>query len=64
MRKLTGRVVWVDSGWNSYNYFRSNGEYDYNGIGFKYFDIGIEAFSQNHMCDSAEYRDFYKLLEG
>ena len=62
--EIDGRVVWVDSGWNSYNYFRSNGEYDYNGIGFKYFDIGIEAFSQNHMCDSAEYRDFYKLLEG
>ena len=61
---IDGRVIWVDSGWNSYNYFRSSGEYDYNGIGFKYFDIGIEAFSQNHMCDSAEYRDFYKLLEG
>lgn len=61
---IDGRVIWVDSGWNSYNYFRSNGEYDYNGIGFKYFDIGIEAFSQNHMCDSAEFRDFYKLLEG
>ena len=60
---IDGRVIWVDSGWNSYNYFRSNGTYDYNGIGFKYFDIGIEAFSQNHMCDSAEYRDFYGLLE-
>ncbi|MBD5110948.1 MAG: transglutaminase domain-containing protein [Ruminococcaceae bacterium] len=60
---IDGRVIWIDSGWNSYNYFRSNGTYDYNGIGFKYFDIGIEAFSQNHMCDSAEYRDFYRLLE-
>lgn len=61
---IDGRVIWVDSGWNSYNYFRSDGTYDYNGIDCKYFDIGIEAFSQNHMCDSAEYRDFYGLLEG
>lgn len=61
---IDGHVIWVDSGWNSYNYFRNDGTYDYGGIGFKHFDIGIEAFSQNHMCDSAEYRDFYKLLEG
>lgn len=61
---IDGRVIWIDSGWNSYNYFRSSGEYDYGGIGYKYFDIGIEAFSQDHMCDSAEYRDFYGLLEG
>ncbi|MDE7400336.1 MAG: transglutaminase domain-containing protein [Oscillospiraceae bacterium] len=60
---IDGRVIWVDSGWNSYNYFRYDGTYDYGGIGYEYFDIGIEAFSQNHMCDSAEYRDFYKLLE-
>lgn len=60
---IDGRVIWIDSGWNSYNYFRSSGEYDYGGIGYKYFDIGIEAFSQNHLCDSAEYRDFYGLLE-
>lgn len=60
---IDGRVIWIDSGWNSYNYFRSSGEYDYGGIGYKYFDIGIEAFSQGHMCDSAEYRDFYGLLE-
>lgn len=60
---IDGRVIWIDSGWNSYNYLRSNGTYDYGGIGYKYFDIGIEAFSQNHMCDSAEYRDFYKLIE-
>lgn len=60
---IDGRVIWIDSGWNSYNYFRSSGAYEHNGIGFKYFDIGIETFSQNHICGTAEYRDYYELLE-
>ena len=60
---IDGRVIWIDSGWNSYNYFRSSGAYERHGIGYKYFDIGIETFSQNHICNTAEYRDYYNLPE-
>lgn len=60
---IDGRVIWIDSGWNSYNYFRSSGAYECHGIGYKYFDIGIETFSQNHICNTAEYRDYYNLPE-
>lgn len=61
---IDGHVIWIDSGWNSYNYFRSSGAYERHGIGYKYFDIGIETFSQNHICNTAEYRDYYNLSEG
>ena len=60
---IDGRVIWVDSGWNSHNYYRSSGTYDYNGISYKYFDVSLEAFSQDHRCVSAEIRDYYALLE-
>ncbi len=60
---LDGRVVWIDSGWNSYCYRYSDGRYKNGGIGVKYFDISAEALSQNHKAKYAEYRDYFKVLD-
>ncbi len=61
---IDGRVVWLDPGWDSHNFLHSGSKYEHGESGIKYFDIGIEALSSNHICVSAEYRDFYGLLEG
>lgn len=60
---IGGRVVWVDSGWNSYCYRYENGRYVKGEIGVKYFDISGAALAQNHKAKYAEYRDYFALLE-
>lgn len=60
---LDGRVIWIDSGWNSYCYRYKDGRYENGGIGVKYFDISEKAISQNHKAKYAEYRDYFKVLD-
>lgn len=59
---IDGRVVWVDSGWNSHCHLRHDGTYDDGGIGYRYFDIGEEYFAQDHKASYAEYRDYFAIL--
>jgi len=61
--EIDGRVIWVDSGWNSYCNLYSGGVYDDGGIGYKYFDIGEEYFAVNHKASYAEYRDYFALVQ-
>lgn len=56
---LDGRVIWIDSGWNSYCYRNRDGSYSKGNIGFKYFDISPSALAQNHKAKYAEYRDYF-----
>lgn len=60
--EIDGRVIWVDSGWNSFCYLRRGGIYENNGIYYRYFDIGEEYFALNHKATYAEYRDYYALI--
>ena len=60
---IDGRIVWVDSGWNSQCYLRRGGIYDFGEIGYKYFDIGEEYFAQDHKPAYAEYRDYLSLVQ-
>lgn len=61
--EIDGRVIWVDSGWNSYCYRYKDGRYVSGNIGVKYFDISKTAIAQNHRAKYAEYRDYFALLE-
>ncbi len=60
--EIDGRIIWVDSGWNSYCYLRRDGVYDNGGICYKYFDIGEEYFALDHKANYAEYRDYFAFL--
>ncbi|MBD5383630.1 MAG: transglutaminase domain-containing protein [Ruminococcaceae bacterium] len=60
--EIDGRVIWVDSGWNSYCYLRRDGVYENGGICYRYFDIGEEYFALNHKASYAEYRDYFAIL--
>lgn len=60
--EIDGRIIWVDSGWNSYCYLRRDGVYDNGGICYKYFDIGEEYFALDHKANYAEYRDYFAIL--
>lgn len=59
--EIDGRVIWVDSGWNSFCTLRSDGTYINGGIYYRYFDIGEEYFALNHKSNYAEYRDYFAL---
>lgn len=61
--EIGGRIIWVDSGWNSYCYLRRNGVYDNGGIGYRYFDISGEYLAVNHKASYAEYRDYFSLVQ-
>ncbi len=60
---LDGRVIWIDSGWNSYCYRNRDGSYSKGNIGVKYFDISPLALAQNHKAKYAEYRDYFAASE-
>lgn len=60
--EIDGRIIWVDSGWNSYCYLRRDGVYDNGGICYRYFDIGEEYFALDHKANYAEYRDYFAIL--
>lgn len=57
---IDGRFIWVDSLWNTDNYYR-NGKYAESLQGLKYFDITTEALSQNHCAKRVERREFFSI---
>lgn len=61
--EIDGRIIWIDSGWNSYCYLYRGGEYKNGGICYRYFDIGEDYFALNHKANYAEYRDYFAFLE-
>lgn len=60
---IDGRVVFIDSGWNSHCVRNRNGSYKSGAVTAKYFDISAEALAQDHKARYAEYRDYFALLE-
>ncbi len=58
-----GRRVIIDAGWNSLNVLRANGTFNEKPVCYKYFDIGEDIFALDHKADSAEYRDYFAILE-
>lgn len=62
--EIGGRYIIVDSGWNSHNTFSSGGTFSSEPMGYKYFDIGKELFALDHQAQTAEYRDYWAVLEG
>lgn len=61
--EIDGRIVWVDSGWNSKCYLYSDNSYDNGGITYRYFDISEEYLAANHKANYAEYRDYLALIQ-
>lgn len=61
--EIDGEYIIVDSGWNSHNYFNSDGTFTTDTMSYKYFDIGKEIFALDHQAQAAEYRDYWAVLE-
>lgn len=61
--EIDGRRIIVDSGWSSVNTFRTDGTFGSNPINYGYFDMSPELFSLTHKAQTAEYRDYFALLE-
>ncbi len=61
--EVGGRTVIFDAGWNSLNTFKEDGTFNSAPMRFKYFDAGAEIFALDHRANSAEYRDYFTLLE-
>lgn len=61
--EIDGRRIIIDTGWSSMNAFRSDGTFTSSPMCYGYFDISPEVFSLDHKAQSAEYRDYFALLE-
>lgn len=61
--EIDGEYIIVDSGWNSHNDFSLDGTFKNKPMSYKYFDIGKELFALDHKAQTAEYRDYWALLE-
>ena len=59
---IDDRIIWVDSGWNSYCYRDEDGSLETNPIGSRYFDIDGKVLALNHRVKYCEYRDYFALL--
>ena len=59
---INGRGVWVDTTWNTYNYYQ-DGRYNYGGTCLKYFDVSNVVLSYNHRARICQKRDYYAALE-
>lgn len=61
--EIDGREIIVDSGWNSGLGINNDGSLKVKKPRYKYFDIGEEVFSFDHKAQSAEYRNFFSLIQ-
>lgn len=61
--EIDGRYIIVDSGWDSHNDFSLGGTFTSEPMCYKYFDIGKELFALDHQARTAEYRDYWAVLE-
>ena len=60
---IDGRVIWVDSDFDSRCYYRSSGKYETGKEIRKFFDIDVEILSLTHRAKYAEHRDYFALLD-
>ena len=58
---IDGRGIWVDSGWNSGNHYRS-GKYTDDIYRTQYFDIGNEYFALDHKALRISDRNFFGII--
>lgn len=61
--EIDGWLIIVDAGWDSHNDFRTDMQYYDKKISYDYFDIGAEVFAVDHKAKTAEYRNYWALLE-
>ena len=61
--EIDGRMIIVDTGWNSGKGINSDGSLSNKKPVYKYFDISEEVFSFDHKAQTAEYRDYWSLVE-
>lgn len=61
--EIDGRQIIVDSGWNSGNDFNYDGTFSSDPPCYKYFDISGDVFALDHKAQSAEYRDYWALVQ-
>lgn len=61
--EIDGRQIIVDSGWNSGNNFNYDGTFNSGPPCYMYFDISGDVFAFDHKAQSAEYRDYWSLVQ-
>lgn len=61
---IDGRVIWLDSDFDSRCYYLRNGNYETGKATRKFFDIDVEQLSLTHRAKYAEHRDYFALLDG
>lgn len=61
--EIDGRRIIADTGWTSTNSFGSDMMFNTNPICYGFFDVSPETFTLTHKAQSAEYRDYFALLE-
>lgn len=60
---IDGRVIWLDSDFDSRCYYHANGNYETGKAIRKFFDIDVEQLSLTHRAKYAEHRDYFALLD-
>lgn len=60
---IDGRVIWLDSDFDSRCYYHANGKYETGKAIHKFFDIDVEQLSLTHRAKYAEHRDYFALLD-
>lgn len=60
---IDGRVIWLDSDFDSRCYYHANGNYETGKAIRKFFDIDVELLSLTHRAKYAEHRDYFALLD-
>ena len=60
---IDGRVIWLDSDFDSRCYYHTNGKYETGKAIHKFFDIDVEQLSLTHRAKYAEHRDYFALLD-
>lgn len=60
---IDGRVIWLDSDFDSRCYYQRSGAYETGKAIHKHFDIDVEQLSLTHRAKYAEHRDYFALLD-
>ncbi len=60
---IDGRVIWLDSDFDSRCYYHASGNYETGKAIRKFFDIDVDQLSLTHRAKYAEHRDYFALLD-
>ena len=61
--EIDGRQIIIDTGWNSGKGINANGTIKSDPPSYKYFDISADVFVFDHKAQTAEYRDYWALVQ-